>query len=76
MWFWHPSYSKSEGSMYVAGDAVTPWLQTGMTRGDVTTTSLLSAGPLPLNSVDVQADVLLAVSDNEALYVIRNVILY
>uniref|UniRef100_A0A6A7FT18 Nucleoporin Nup43-like n=2 Tax=Hirondellea gigas TaxID=1518452 RepID=A0A6A7FT18_9CRUS len=77
---WDASNTSNITSKHTGSDGspglVTSWLDARVGRGEVSTTALLSSGPLPLNSLDVQADVLLAASDNEAIYVIRNVILY
>ncbi|XP_018010573.1 nucleoporin Nup43 [Hyalella azteca] len=70
---YHSARSLLEGTG--GGGLVTSWLHPSVARGDVTTTALINAGPLPLNSVDVQGDVAVAASDNEALFVLRNLVM-
>jgi len=52
-----------------------PWLSSEAVRHKVETNSLVSKQPLPINSVDVLGQSVLFGGDNEAFYILRNVLL-
>ncbi|MPC66694.1 hypothetical protein E2C01_060846 [Portunus trituberculatus] len=60
----HPFYFTS-----IKGGSVTVWLGSEVSRGATDTTCILQS-PLPINSLDVEGATLIAGSDNEAIYVL------
>lgn len=54
----------------------TPWLAAGVARGEVETRAVLAVAPYSVDACDPCEDALLAVSGNEALYVVANLSLY
>ena len=55
------------------GGSVTVWLSSEVSRGATDTTCILQS-PHPINSLDVEGATLIAGSDNEAIYVLGQVL--
>lgn len=53
----------------------THWLNTISANGKVNVTSLCAAMHKPVNSIDIDRSTLLFGGDNEAMYVVRNVLI-
>lgn len=51
------------------------WLNTIGTNGKVNVTSLCAAMHKPINSIDINRSTLLFGCDNEAMYIVRNVLI-
>ncbi|KAK3874053.1 hypothetical protein Pcinc_020977 [Petrolisthes cinctipes] len=58
------------------GGSVTVWVSSAVCNGCVDTTSIIPPSPLPINSLDIDGTTLIAASDNEAIYTVRQVMLY
>ncbi|KAK8736313.1 hypothetical protein OTU49_004938 [Cherax quadricarinatus] len=59
-----------------SGGSINVWLSSDVARGAIETVSVIPYSPLPINSVDVEGSTLIAGSDNEAIYMVRQVLLY
>ncbi|XP_071552971.1 nucleoporin Nup43 [Panulirus ornatus] len=71
-----PSHMSSfKGTRDPAGGTVTVWLSSDVARGSIDTSSIIPGSLLPINSLDVEGSTLLAGSDNEAIYTVRQVLL-
>ncbi|CAL4095267.1 unnamed protein product, partial [Meganyctiphanes norvegica] len=57
------------------GSSVNVWLSADVARGVIDTSAVIPTSPLPINSLDVEGPTLLAASDNEAIYAVRQVLL-
>ena len=55
-------------------DTACPWLNSEAVKNRVETQSLMTRQPLPVNSIDVLGDSILVGADNEAMYLINNVL--
>lgn len=62
-------------SIMLTGGSVTVWLSSDVARGSIDTTCVIQSSQLPINSLDVEGSTLLAGSDNEAIYTVRQVML-
>jgi len=60
-------------SMY-AGDTACPWLNSEAVKNRVETQSLMARQPLPVNTIDVLGNSILVGGDNEAMYLVPNVL--
>lgn len=61
--------------LFVISDSTdTHWLNTISANGKVNVTSLYAAMHKPINSIDIDKSMLLFGCDNEAMYIIRNVL--
>lgn len=72
----YPNYCKyqvHDNHLILSGGSVTVWLSSEVSRGATDTTCILQS-PLPINSVDVEGTTLIAGSDNEAIYVVHQVL--
>ncbi|XP_012283346.1 nucleoporin Nup43 [Orussus abietinus] len=70
LWQWN-----AQGSKLKPDTADKHWLNTVGANGNVNVTSLCSALHKPINSIDVDRSTLLCGCDNEAMYVIKNIML-
>ncbi|XP_066950405.1 nucleoporin Nup43 [Macrobrachium rosenbergii] len=70
-----PSSMPFKNSREPSGSSISVWLTSDVAQGIIDTTSIIPPSPLPINSVDVEGSVLIAGSDNEAVFTIRNVFL-
>lgn len=68
-----PTHLSYKGPQDVSGGSVTVWLGSEVSRGATDTTCILQS-PLPINSLDVEGATLIAGSDNEAIYVVGQVL--
>lgn len=59
--------------LILTGGSMTVWLSAEVSRG-ATDTSCILQSHLPINSVDVEGTTLIAGSDNEAIYVVHQVL--
>ncbi|XP_050734390.1 nucleoporin Nup43-like [Eriocheir sinensis] len=67
------SHTSYKGAQELPGGSVTVWLSSEVSRGATDTACILQS-PLPINSVDVEGTTLIAGSDNEAIYVVHQVL--
>ncbi|KAK4311054.1 hypothetical protein Pmani_017433 [Petrolisthes manimaculis] len=58
------------------GGSVTVWVSSAVGSGCVDTTAIIPPSPLPINSLDIDGTTLIAASDNEAIYTVRQVMLF
>lgn len=70
-----PSRMSFKSSKEPAGSSVTVWLNSEVAQGAIDTTCIIPVSALPINSLDVEGSALIAGSDNESIYTIRNVLL-
>ncbi|XP_053977498.1 nucleoporin Nup43 [Hylaeus volcanicus] len=70
---WH--WNNSQHSKLSLDPSNTHWLNTIGTNGKVNVTSLCSAMHKPINSIDIDRSTLLFGCDNEAMYIIRDIML-
>lgn len=59
---------------YPTDSTDTHWLNTISATGKVNVTSLYAAMHKPINSIDIDRSMLLFGCDNEAMYIVRNVL--
>lgn len=59
--------------LFFLGGSVTVWLGSEVSRGATDTACILQS-PLPINSLDVKGTTLIAGSDNEAIYVVHQML--
>ncbi|XP_042868559.1 nucleoporin Nup43-like [Penaeus japonicus] len=71
-----PTPVSFKGSREPSGASITVWLSSDVARGAIDTTCIIPQSPLPINSLDVEGPTLIAGSDNESIYTVRNVMLY
>ncbi|XP_037787495.1 nucleoporin Nup43-like [Penaeus monodon] len=71
-----PTSVSFKGSREPAGASITVWLSSDVARGAIDTTCIIPQSSLPINSLDIEGPTLLAGSDNESIYTVRNVLLY
>lgn len=75
---WNGASFKSAATAAVGVDTATtasPWLASQTLKHKVETNSLISRQPLPINTLDVQGHSLVFGGDNEAFYVLNNIII-
>jgi len=80
LWHWNGSSIRSAGvqvsSMNASLDTTSsPWLSSEAVKHKVETTSLVTKQPLPINSVDVLGHSVLFGGDNEAFYMLNNIVM-
>jgi len=80
LWHWNGASIKSSGSSALDSSAdnmntTSPWLSSEAVRHKVETNSLVSQQPLPINSVDVLGHSVLFGGDNEAFYILPNIVM-
>ena len=56
------------------GDTACPWLNSEAVKNRVETQSLMARQPLPVNTIDVLGNSILVGGDNEAMYLVPNVL--
>lgn len=71
-----PTHVPFKSTREPLGGSVTVWLSSDVARGAIDTTNVIPHSPLPINSLDVEGSTLVAGSDNEAIYTVRQVLLY
>eukprot|EP00088_Acartia_fossae_P045734 TRINITY_DN4928_c0_g1_i1.p1 TRINITY_DN4928_c0_g1~~TRINITY_DN4928_c0_g1_i1.p1 ORF type:complete len:350 (-),score=88.49 TRINITY_DN4928_c0_g1_i1:159-1208(-) len=82
LWHWNGASIRTAGvhvsAMNGSGSLDTtssPWLSSEAVKHKVETTSLISQQPLPINSIDVLGHSVLFGGDNEAFYILNNILL-
>ncbi|XP_023336112.1 nucleoporin Nup43 isoform X1 [Eurytemora carolleeae] len=81
LWHWNGGSIKSSGGNLSMNNSLenlnstSPWLSSEAVRHKVETTSLVSKQPLPINSVDVLGHSVLFGGDNEAFYILNNIVM-
>nr|XP_027213572.1 nucleoporin Nup43-like [Penaeus vannamei] len=71
-----PTPVSFKGPRDPAGASITVWLSSDVARGAIDTTCIIPQSSLPINSLDIEGPTLVAGSDNESIYTVRNVLLY
>ncbi|KAK7018683.1 Nucleoporin Nup43 [Halocaridina rubra] len=70
-----PSQLPFKNTKQQSGPSISVWLSSEVAQGSIDTTCIIPVSHLPVNTLDVEGSVLIAGSDNEAIYTIRNVML-
>ena len=79
LWHWNGTSIRTSAafnaSLDNSLDTSSPWLSSETVRHKVETNSLVSQQPLPINSVDVLGHSVLFGGDNEAFYILPNIVM-
>nr|ALS04472.1 nucleoporin Nup43 [Acartia pacifica] len=75
LWHWNGSSIRTYTAGAAPSTAASPWLSSEAVKHKVETTSLATQQPLPINSVDVLGHAVLYGGDNEAFYILNNIVM-